>query len=135
MATISEIRSGIATNLATISGLRTGATLPETPNPPIAVVEPVSINFDTTMGRGLDELSFKVTLIVGRADGRSAQNSLDAYCSSSGSTSVKSAIESDRTLGGKANDLRVTALSTYGSVTIADTTYLAAEFAVTVYSN
>jgi hypothetical protein len=87
------------------------------------------------MGRGLDEFTFKVTLLVGRADVRTAQRSLDAYCSSSGTSSVKSAIESDRTLGGKANDLRVTALSTYGSVTIADTTYLAAEFAVTVYSN
>ena len=132
--TISELRSGIATNLATISGLRTSSTVPDNPNPPIALVEPMTVQFDTAMGRSLDQYNFKVTVIVGRASERTSQNSLDAYCSGSGSSSVKGAIESDRTLGGKANDLRVTGLSSYGSITIADVTYLAAEFAVVVYA-
>jgi hypothetical protein len=108
--------------------------VPDNPNPPIALVEPTTVQFDTVMGRGLDAYNFKVTVIVGRASERSAQNSLDAYCSGSGSASVKSAIESDKTLGGKANDLRVTGLSSYGSITIADVTYLAADFAVVVYA-
>ena len=132
--TISELRSGIATNLATISGLRTSSTVPDNPNPPIALVEPMTVQFDTAMGRSLDQYNFKVTVIVGRASERTSQNSLDAYCSGSGASSVKRAIESDRTLGGKANDLRVTGLSSYGSITIADVTYLAAEFAVVVYA-
>jgi hypothetical protein len=132
---ISDLRTGLATNLATISGLRTSALVIENPNPPIAVIEPLGINFDTIMARGLDEYSFKVTVIVGRASERAAQNLIDSYCSSSGSASVKGAIESDRTLGGKANDLRVTALNSYGSITIGDVPYLAAEFAVTVYAN
>lgn len=135
MATLTELRAGIAHNLATITGLRTSDIVPDNVNPPVAIVEPTGINYDTTMGRGLDEFSFKVTVIVGRASERAAQHLIDAYCSSSGSTSIKSAIESDRTLGGKCNDLRVTALSSYGSVTISESPYLAAEFAVTVYSN
>lgn len=134
MATLTEIRDGLATNLATITGLRTSATVPDNINPPIAIVEPMSISFDTTFNRGLDEYSFKITVIAGRADERSGQNKIDGYCSPTGSGSVKTVVESDKTLGGKVQNLRVTGLSTYGSITIADVPYLAAEFAVTVYS-
>jgi len=135
MATLSELRSGIATTLAGISGLRTSSFVPDTVSPPIAIIEPNTINFDVSMGRGLDEFKFKLTVIVGRATDRSAQANLDAYCSSTGATSIKQVLESNRTLGGKCNDLRVTGLSSYGSIQIADTPYLAAEFAVIVYSN
>jgi hypothetical protein len=135
MATVTQIRDGLAANLATISGLRTSATVPDNPNPPIAIVEPTSVNYDTTFGRGLDEYLFKITIIAGRADERSGQNKLDGYCNPSGSLSVKTAVESDKTLGGVVQNLRVSGLSTYGSITIAETPYLAAEFAVTVYSN
>jgi hypothetical protein len=135
MATVSELRSGIATTLAGITGLRTSAFVPDTISPPIAIVEPNSIKFDISMGRGLDEFGFKVTVIVGRATDRTAQANIDAFCSSSGSSSIKQVLESNRTLGGKCNDLRVTGLNSYGSIQIADTPYLAAEFAVIVYAN
>jgi hypothetical protein len=135
MASISDIRTAMAANLATIPGLRVSSFVPDTPNPPIAVIEPVSIAYDTAMHRGLDNLTFTVSIMVGRQSDRTAQASLDAYCGSSGKYSVKTAIESDRTLGGNANDCRVTGLTSYGSVTIGDTIYLAAEFSVTVYSN
>ena len=135
MATISELRAGIATNLATISGLRTSSLMLDNPNPPVAIVEPTGITYDTSMGRGLDQLTFSVSVIVGRVSERAAQNTLDAYCAPSGSSSVKRAIESDRTLGGKANDCRVTGLTSYGQVSIGDIIYLAADFAVTVYAN
>ena len=131
---ITEIRAGIAENLSTIPGLRATALVLDNVNPPVAVVEPVGINYDAVMGRGLDEYNFKVTVIVGRASERSAQNLIDTYCTGSGPASVKGAIESDRTLGGKVNDLRVTRLSSYGSFTIADVNYLAADFAVVVYA-
>lgn len=135
MSTLTELRDGLQANLATISGLRAFSTVPDQINPPVAIVEPVSVQYDTTMGRGLDEYTFKVTVIVGRVDERTAQNTIDAYCSPSGSSSIKSALELNRTLSGKANDLRVTGLSNYGSLPVGDATYLAAEFAVTVYSN
>ena len=135
MATLSELRSGIATQLANITGLRTNSIVPDTIQPPIAIVEPTSVNYDKTMARGLDEFNFKVTVIVGRPDVRTGQNAIDAYISSTGSSSIKQVLESNRTLGGKCNDLRVTNLSSYGSITIGDTPYLAAEFAVVVYAN
>lgn len=130
---VAAIRDGLATNLATISGLRTVSTLPENPNPPIAVVAPNSISYDASMGRGLDTYNFTITVVVGRADGRSAQDKLDTYVSSSGSSSVKVAVESDRKLNGQCKDLRVTAMNSYGAITIGEVQYLAAEFDVVVY--
>lgn len=134
MSDISSLRSGIASNLAKIANLRTAATVPEDPKPPVAIVMPPRISFDTAMGRGLDTYEFTVLLIVGRVSDRTAQAAIDAYCNPSGASSVKTAIESDRTLGGAANDLRVTDMRSVSSISIADTTYLTAEFAVQVFA-
>jgi hypothetical protein len=135
MANISDLRAGIATNLATISGLRTSATVPDSINPPIAVVMPNTITYDTSFARtGGDEYEFLVMVIVGRVDERTAQNRLDGYCSGTGASSVKAAIESDKTLGGKAFSLRVTSLRNYNQVTVGDVTYLSGEFVVQVFA-
>jgi hypothetical protein len=135
MPTVSELRTGLATNLATIDGLRTSATIPDQVTPPIAVVMPNQITYDTAFARaGGDEYEFIVMVIVGRVDERTAQNRLDAYCSGSGASSVKLAIEKDKTLGGKAFDCRVTNLRNYNQVTVGDTTYLSGEFVVQVYA-
>lgn len=135
MPTLSELRTGLATNLATIAGLRTSATIPDQVTPPIAVVMPNQITYDTAFSRGGgDEYEFIVMVIVGRVDERTAQNRLDDYCSGSGASSVKLAIEKDKTLGGKAFDCRVTTLRNYNQVTVGDTTYLGGEFVVQVYA-
>jgi hypothetical protein len=135
MATLSELRAGLSTNLATIAGLRTSATIPDSLNPPIAVVMPSTIRYDTAFARtGGDEFEFLVLVVVGRVDERSAQNKLDDYCSSSGAGSVKAAIETDKTLGGKAFSLRVTTLRSYSQLTVGDITYLSAEFVVQVFA-
>jgi hypothetical protein len=135
MADVSALRAGIATNLATVSGLRTAATVPDQINPPVAVVMPTSITYDTAFARsGGDEYEFSVMVIVGRVDERMAQNKLDAYCSGSGAQSIKAAIQSNRTLGGQAFDCRVTSLRSYNQISVADVTYLAAEFVVQVYA-
>ncbi len=134
MPTIAELKNGLATNLATITGLRTSGTIPEQVNPPVAIITFNTVEYDTVFGRGLDMYSFTVTVIVSRADARNAQNLLDVYCAPTGTSSIKTAIELDRSLGSKANDLRVTGLSNYGNLTIGETNYFAAEFAVTVYA-
>jgi hypothetical protein len=135
MALISELRTGLATNLATIAGLRTAATVPDNPNPPIAIILPQGVEYDNTFGRGMNTYTFAVTVIVGRVSERSGQNALDAYVSSTGSSSIKLAIESDKTLNGKAFDLRVTDSRNYGELTVGEVTYLSAEFTVLCYAN
>ena len=135
MATMTELRSGLATRLATISGLRASATIPDNPIPPQAVVFPETITYDTAFGRGSDDYTFSVLVIVGRVADRAAQRNLDAYCNGSGATSIKAAIEGDRTLGGVAMDCRVTQMQNQGSLSIGDITYLTATFSVTVIAS
>ena len=126
------MRQGLAANLATITGLRTSAFVPDNPTPPIAVIVPNRLDFDSSFGRGMDQYTFKVVVIAARASERSAQNTLDAYCNPTGATSIKTAAETDKTLGGAAMDCRVTDLTDYGPVQIGETQYLAATFTVSV---
>lgn len=131
---ISLIRQALATNIATIPGLRTAAEVPDLPNPPIAIVALRSVTYDGAFNNGMTTYNFAVTVIVGRAAEREAQRRLDAYIST-GASSVKSAVESDSTLGGNAYDCRVVSMDSVGSLSISDTTYLAADFTVSVIAN
>lgn len=128
--TLKALREGIATNLQAITGLHVLPFVPDNPTPPMAVVIPSTIAYDTAMARGTDEYRFEVTVIVARASERGAQDVLDSYCNPAGSTSIKKAIEADKTLGGAAQAIRVTDLSSYGPLTVGDVTYLAATFTV-----
>ena len=130
MATVSGIRQGIATNLASITGLRVSPTMLDAPRPPVAMVYPDTIDFDLNAVRGADTFTFIVFVLVGRADDRTAQNRLDGFVS--GANSVKAAIESDRTLGGAADTCRVTSMRNYQQVSIGETVYLGVEFEVEV---
>jgi len=128
------MRAGIATNIATISGIRTYAEIPDNPALPAAVVGLTTVDYNRSFQRGLTEYTFTVTVILGRLAEIRAQQNMDAYISN-GERSIKTAIESDKTLGGYAFDTRVTEMSDIASTTIGDITYLAADFAVTVFAN
>jgi hypothetical protein len=132
MTALTDLRTGLANRLTTITGLRSSAYIPDNPQPPVAIVMPGRITYDQAFGRGSDEYQFTIMLIVGRVADRASQTTLDGYCESSGSRSVKAAIEGDRTLGGKALDCRVTEMTNQGSLSIGDVTYHTAEFSVTV---
>jgi len=131
---ISTIRSALATNLATISGLRTASEIPDNPAPPVAVVQITNVSYDGAFQQGMTTYNFLVSVIVGRVAEREAQRRLDAYSSTTGASSVKNAIESDKTLGGNAYDVRVTDMTNVGAVLLGEATYIAADFAVTVYA-
>lgn len=129
------MRQGIAANLATISGLRVSYYILDNPSPPVAIVAPPTIKYDQSFGRGLDEYSFQVIVLVTRADERIGQELIDSYCAPAGAGSIKAAIESDRTLGGLVADLRVTDMTGVSPTTFADgQVYLTATWAVTVYA-
>ena len=135
MANINELRDGIAANLATIPGLRVASTIPDNPSPPIAIVQLSRVEYHQVFQRGMTEYTFAVQVLVGRVDERTAQRTLDAYCSSTGEASIYLAVELDRTLGGKAFDCIVTEMTSYGSMLISEVTYLAAEFNVRVLAS
>lgn len=126
------IRQGLANNLSTIQNLRTSWYVPDNPTPPIAIIVPNRVEYDLAMARGGDTYTFSVLVIAQRMSERTAQTTLDAFCDPTGPSSVKTAIELDRTLGGAAMTLRVTDLSEYGPLAVGETQYLAATFTVAV---
>jgi hypothetical protein len=135
MSLVSELRAGIKTNLATINGLRVSDYQPDNINPPVAIVFPVSLNYDETFHRGMQTYTFAVQVIVGKVSERSGQSAIDSYVSSTGTNSIKLAIESDKTLSGKAFDLRVTDMRNYGELIVGEVNYLSAEFVVLCYAD
>lgn len=104
----SQVRDGLKTRLQTISGLRAYDLIPDTVVPPCAVVGQLDFTFDIDNARGLDQAQVDVLVIVQRFSERAGQDKLDAYLAGSGASSIKAAIEGDRTLGGTVNTLRVT---------------------------
>ena len=135
MSTLSEMRAGLAANLATVSGLRTSSYIPDNLTPPIAIVAPDTITFDQTFGRGQDRYTFSVEVVVGRVVDRASQSLMDTYCDPSGSKSIKVAIEFDPSLGGKVFDCRVTEVRGYQQIVIADVVYLSVVFSIDVLTN
>jgi hypothetical protein len=133
MSSISELRQGLANNLQTITGLRVVDTLPDLVNPPMAMIGLTKVNYNQQNQRSMAEYTFQVTVVVGRVSERTAQATLDVLVAP-GLGSVKYAIESDRTLGGKAYETFVPELSAYGAVSINGIDYLSAEFSVQVYA-
>lgn len=101
------VRTGLATAVDTISGLRVFDYVPDSLSPPAAVVEPLEVSFHAAMQDGLTMYRAYVLIILGRMSDRSSQDRLDAYVATTGSTSVKAAIEADKTLGGACSTLKV----------------------------
>jgi len=132
MASVTDIRQGIATRLATIPGLRSSATMLDDPRPPVAMVIPERIEYDLTSRRGIDRYIFLIQLLVSRADDRAAQNNIDPYIV--GTNSVKEALFADPTLNGAAQTSRVTDVRSYGQVLYGETLFLGVEFVVEVYA-
>lgn len=132
MGSITDVRAGIKTRLATITGLNTYALIPMTPNLPAALVMPRTIEFDESMARGSDLLTFDVLVLVTESITELAQSQLDPYLAGSGAQSIKAAIEGDTTLGGAADWTRVTGVSAYGDIQYSGKLYLGARFSVEV---
>ena len=133
MTDIQAIRDRIAVNLATISGLRTSANIPDLVNPPIAVLSLEQIAYDGAFNQGLTTLEFTIFVVVSRADERTAQRKLNQFVAPTGALSIKSAVESDRRLNNLVADLRVRSVTNIGSLQLDDQEYMAAEFDVVVY--
>ena len=130
---ISDLRTGLANNLKTISGLRVLETLPDVVNPPVAMIGLTKVAYNRQNNQSMSEYTFKVTVIVGRVSERTAQNTLDIWVAP-GTGSVKAAVESDRTLGGNAYEVFLAELSAYGAITVNGIDYLSAEFSVQVFA-
>jgi hypothetical protein len=114
VATLMQIREGVATALGTIPGLQASARILTNPTLPVAYVVPGEIQYHASMGSGHSDWNLLIEVQVGTVSDIGAQDNLDAFISESGEKSIKAAIEADPTLGGLAQDLIVQGTSDYG---------------------
>lgn len=132
MIKISQVREAIGTNIENITGMRVYDSIPDIVTPPCAVVGQLDFIFDIDNARGLDQASVDVYVIVQRLSERSGQATLDNLLAGTGSTSIKTAIESDRTLGGLVNTLRVISAES-GTYTSGDQSFLSYRYNLTIW--
>jgi hypothetical protein len=133
-ATVNEIAAGLRTNLATVSGLRVFDHVPDVFAPPCGFVMFDSVEFNNAYASGNPRYSFTVTLVVGRTSDRAAQESLNGYLDMTGNGSVYVALNSDSTLGGKAQDLVVIRADNMRMIQSGEVTHLAVDFDVLVHA-
>ena len=133
-ATVSQVADGLKARLATVTGLRTFAYQPEQVNPPVAFPVLDSIDYHRAFGGGDVQMRFTIIVIVGRYLDRVAHTNLDGFLSFSGATSLRAAIEGDRTLGGVASTLVMDSSLSIGSLAIAEAEFLQVSFSVLVHA-
>jgi hypothetical protein len=132
MQDINGVRDALKANLQTITRLRVYDTIPDIVTPPCAVVGQLDFTFDIDNARGLDQASVDVYVIVQRISERTGQDKLDNFLAGSGNGSIKTAIESDRTLGGLVDTLRVISAES-GTYTSGDQSFLSYRYNVTIW--
>lgn len=135
MTTLADIREGLANNLRSLPDVevyeREGAMV----NVPCAVVITPSIDYHQSFSSaGLVRYEFRIMLLVQSADSDQSGMDLDTYADPASPTSARAAIESDRTLGGIADDLICQSFRPMNSEEVAGIGYWGGEFAVTVFA-
>jgi len=133
-ATVSQVADGIKVRLATVSGLRTFSYQPEQLNPPVAFPVLESVEYHRAFGGGDVQMRWQVFVIVGRYLDRVAHSNLDGFLSFSGATSLRAAIEGDRTLGGVVNTLVLDSGMSVGSLTVAEADFLQIQCSLLVHA-
>jgi hypothetical protein len=132
MLNIGPIREALGTNLQTITGLRIYDQLPDVIVPPCAVVGQLDFTFDIDNARGLDQASTDIFVIVQRFSERTGQAKLDALLAGTGPGSIKTALESDRSLGGLVDTLRVISADS-GTYQSGEQTFLSYRYNLTIW--
>lgn len=117
MFDLEVVRRGLCANMRALADREDCQLVPyalSEPTPPtIQVMGPDEIAYDVAMQRGGDSIMMVVHAFVAYGMDQGAQIKLDRLLSSSGDSSVKGAVESDTTLGGEVDDLRVVSSSGY----------------------
>ena len=91
--TPAEIRHGLVDGLKTLPGLTVSPYRAANVQPPHAVIGLPQIEYDGTMGRGMDTLSLQILVYVTRADEELAQASIDEFLSGHDGQSLKTVLE------------------------------------------
>ncbi len=139
MASLASIRAGLAANLTANLDLGANSSvqvsayaLANPTGPYVQVFGPDEITFHRAMANGHAEWDIKIQAGVPLTTDRGSQELLDRMIESTGSASIRAAIEADKTLGGTVQDLIVRGVSGYGQYVTGQGDVLGCEFLVTV---
>lgn len=140
MAELSDIRAGLASNIrAYFPDAQCTGYLLSNPTAPAFEVElgDDGVDYHEAMQNGVSAWSFTVRGFVASNLDIGAQKILDTWAQTTGTGSVKAAIESDRTLGGAAFNLLVESMSPFQAIAARDGsgTYLGATWTVRVMAS
>lgn len=134
-ATIEEIMTGIEARLATISTLRATNYAPDNPLVPCAFPLVPAFNYRQTMGRGKYTLPFRIVLLVAGQLDRVGQHKLASFANQDGASSIRAALEADKTLGGIVDDLFVESFDPTGLDDVGLAGYYGGVFTVPVHAS
>lgn len=124
----------IGAKLLTITGpqLRVFDYLANNITPPAAIVAMPTVEYDHTKGRGTDKCVFPVHVLVSKVSDKASRDKLSEYIAGTGARSIKAVLESDRTLGGVVQNLRVMD-ATISVMRVGELDYLTATFQLEVW--
>ena len=133
------IQQGLANAVKTLDGINQALpSLPDSINPPTFAGVEYEIDYNQTFGIGAGALSqplFSAGIFTSRGDTPQGQALLARYLAVDGPTSIKWALELDRTLGGVCKTLIVERVRGAGRLyTIGGADYLGATFDVRVWA-
>lgn len=130
---VSAVRLALATAADAIEGLNCYKLSPSDIAEPAFYAGRVEIDYDTAMGRGMDSILVYCRVLVSRADDEAGNAVLDTYLKGAGPTSLKAALQADRSLGGACSAMRVRRVDSHRMFEHAGTDYFGAELTVEVH--
>lgn len=138
MSSLGAIRTAIKTTIeAQISGLKCYDNVADATNVlPAVVVMPFTSDFEKAMGRGTDQWSFDLLVLVSSGDLTIGQKSLDDYVSGAGTKSIREKIFQNKTLGLSDVDAHVSQMLEYGMrFTNAEVPHIGARLRLEVFTS
>jgi len=130
---VGAVNLGIATAASEITGLNCYGVKPDSIVEPAFYPRRTDIHYDESMGRGQDRIAGTWHLLVSRSDDEAGQAVMNSFLKGAGASSLKAAIQADRTLGGACVTLRVVKAEAHRMITVGETEYYGAEISIDVY--
>jgi hypothetical protein len=127
-----DVMDELGVALKAIPDLRVKPYTEKRVNPPQAVVAlPRRYSYDSTMGRGSDDIELSIVVFVGVSDAESSRNAIGDYVDGAGNRSVKKAIEA-HIPAGDAYDVAHVMAAEFLIMSVAGVEYQTATFRVRV---
>lgn len=135
MSQLKDIRSRLAANAATCSGLKEAhpKVVGVISSTPAVVIRPAQILIAETF-EGATTYRFVAQVLVQIGDLDDAQDTLDDLLETTGSGSLITALESDIDLNGEAHSVRVFEVSDYGEIEYGGVQFLGAAVSFEVFA-